>query len=419
MRFGLSDRRKSEGSGPLPFHASRGPTSSSFSKEKGVANEEAFLESFWPRSLALPFLLGLLVFTLACEKDKSVDEKQEEAFDRKAMLENYGNNLIIPAYEDLAQSVQSMKSAASDFTNNPDSANLQTLQARFMESYEDWQYASCYEFGPAKDRALRSYSNTFPTDTGAIDSNIATGNYNLNNFDTEDVKGYPALDYLLFDPYQGDSSVVNAFSSASNASTRRQYLMDVLADMKGRVDQVLQDWRPSGGDHLSTFVNATGTDVGSSLGLLVNQLNYDLEIVKNFEIGVPLGKKTLGNPKPKKCQAYFAARSLRLARVHVKALRDIYLGKGSKGDKKGLNENLEHIDAKTSTGPLAPAIRDQFDRVLNKLQQIPQPLSDAVVNNPSPVDDAYTELKKLVALLKSDMPSELGVQITYQDNDGD
>lgn len=365
-------------------------------------------------------LLALvLLFHTACQKDEQLEEEEQGAFDRRAMLENYGEHLIIPGYEKLSNSVDDMEQAAQNFVNNPTSAELQTLQDRFLKSYEDWQSVSIYEFGPASDLAFRTYLNTFPTDTARIDSSIATGNYDLSHFDTDDVKGYPALDYLLFDPYDGDSAVLNAFSSGSNASTRKDYLMDVIADLKGKVDQVLQEWRPSGGDHLSAFVNATGTDVGSSLGLLVNELNYDLELIKNAEIGIPLGKKSLGTPKPKKCQAYFSVRSVHLTELHLKALRDVFLGKGTQGDQKGLDDHLEAIDASSSNGPLHLAIEDQFATAIDRVQQIPTPLSDAVQNDPSPVDAAHTEIKKLVALLKSDMPSELGVQITYQDNDGD
>ncbi len=355
----------------------------------------------------------------ACKKDKTLDEdpssKDQAAFDRKAMLKNYGENLIIPGYETLKGSVKDLESAASSFVSAPSKTKLQDLQARFREGYADWQAVSVYEFGPAKDLALRSFSNTFPTDTAKIEDNIATGNYDLSDFDTEAEKGFPALDYLLFDPYNGDTAVVNAFGSQA----RQDYLMDVIADLKGNVTQTLQEWKPSGGDHLSSFVSATGTDVGSSLGLMVNQLNYDLEIIKNAEIGIPLGKKSLGNPKPKNCQAYYSERSVSLAKTHLKALRDCYLGKGSAGDLRGLDDHLSHIDAQSSNGPLDKAIRDQFAKTLDQIEKIPEPLSQAVVNDPSPVDQAYTELKKLVTLLKTDMPSELGVQITYQDNDGD
>ena len=46
-------------------------------------------------------------------------------------------------------------------------------------------------------------------------------------------------------------------------------------------------------------------------------------------------------------------------------------------------------------------------------------MSENIINNQTQVEAAYAELQKLIVLFKVDMPSRLGVLITYQDNDGD
>ena len=53
------------------------------------------------------------------------------------------------------------------------------------------------------------------------------------------------------------------------------------------------------------------------------------------------------------------------------------------------------------------------------MEQIPAPLSIAVDQYKTEVDAAYLEIQKNVIMLKTDMPSAMGVLITYQDNDGD
>jgi len=53
------------------------------------------------------------------------------------------------------------------------------------------------------------------------------------------------------------------------------------------------------------------------------------------------------------------------------------------------------------------------------LNDIPESLAESVSTQTGKVDKAYAELQQLVVLLKVDMTSVLGVQITYQDNDGD
>jgi len=100
--------------------------------------------------------MGLIGSIGACKKDKTLDDDPSSndgsAFDREAMLRNYGENLIIPGYETLKGSVKDLESAASSFVNAPSKTELQNLQARLRESYADWQAVSVYEFGPAKVR---------------------------------------------------------------------------------------------------------------------------------------------------------------------------------------------------------------------------------------------------------------------------
>ncbi len=53
------------------------------------------------------------------------------------------------------------------------------------------------------------------------------------------------------------------------------------------------------------------------------------------------------------------------------------------------------------------------------MQAIPDPFSATIQVNAGPADAIYAISQQLVVLLKTDMPSALGVLITYGDNDGD
>jgi predicted lipoprotein len=68
---------------------------------------------------------------------------------------------------------------------------------------------------------------------------------------------------------------------------------------------------------------------------------------------------------------------------------------------------------------LDEAIRNKFKDAKSALVDIPETLAESVSTQSAKVDKAYAELQQLVVLLKVDMTSLLGVQITYQDNDGD
>ncbi|MEM9022133.1 MAG: hypothetical protein AAGB22_00230, partial [Bacteroidota bacterium] len=61
----------------------------------------------------------------------------------------------------------------------------------------------------------------------------------------------------------------------------------------------------------------------------------------------------------------------------------------------------------------------QIDVVQADLDALPDPLSGTIESSQGTVEQVYQEMQQLVVLFKVDMPSQLGILITYQDNDGD
>lgn len=366
-----------------------------------------------------PFIIGLLLGSMilgaiACKKPK---DTQEPEFDQAALLSQVGNALILPNYEDLSIRVGLLESASTDFQASPSVATLGNLQTRFQDAYLDWVHCSTFELGPAAERSFRAHVNTFPTDTSQIQQNIQSGNYDLATASNLDAKGLPALDYLLHGLANSAVGTVDQFNDPVEGPALKSYLNDVVSDLKTMTDEVFQAWQ---GGYTSTFVQAEGTDVGSSLGKLVNQLNFDYEILKKPRLGIPLGTQTLGTPLPEKVEAVYSEMSLELMRTHFEAISNIYHGKSrAEVDGYGFHEALLALGATYNGGQLADAIAAQINATRSALAAIPGPLASTVVNNPGPAESAYQEVQKLLVLFKTDMSSSLGVLITYVDNDGD
>lgn len=338
----------------------------------------------------------------------------DNTFDRKALLTNVSTNIIIPAYNAYQADVNNLSDAVTAFNAAPDNAKLVTLQNAFSATYLQWQATSAFEFGPAADASLRVNTNTYPTDVNQINSNVTAGTYNPNLLANISAKGLPALDYLLFGVGADNNTILAQYTTDGKATNRKTHLAALTAELKKNADQVATAWN---GAYKNTFINATGTDVGSSLGQLVNQLVYDYEVLKNFEIGIPSGAQSLGNTFPQKVQAYYSKKSVALTLAHIQALQILYTGK----DGLGLDDYLVAVNAKASNGnPLNDVIKAQFASGTTKVQTtLTDPLSTQITNTPATVTAAYTELQKLTALLKTDMTSSLGILITYGDNDGD
>lgn len=362
-------------------------------------------------------LLSAIVFS--CSKSGSSSGTGNSS-GKDSVLPNIGNNIILPAYQVLASAANSLDSAITDFNASPDNTKLTAVQALFKTAYLGWQSASEYDyFGPAATgQPVLSGLNLFPTGTTTIESNITAGNNNVNAFANAAAKGFPALDYLLFGPL----GTVSAFTTDASAANRKAYLAAVSADIKTEAAATLKGWQASGGNYIATFINGTGNSVSSSLGLLINSLVQDFEIGKNDRLGIPLGKQPPGQVLPvlpNEVEAYYSGISVQLALAQLKAVQNIFLGAGAQGDGHGLQDYLVKANAKYNGGLLSDTIRVGFASAVTGLQAIPDPFSVTIQNNPTPAIAVYTQYQKLVVLLKTDMPSSLGVLITFGDNDGD
>jgi len=371
------------------------------------------------RKLIYLALVAASTFALvqSCKKSNTDDStKAASSFDRKGLLTNVSANIIIPAYTAYQTSVVNLDAAIIAFNAAPDAAKLATVQTTFKTAYLQWQSTSEFEFGPAASVSLRVNTNTYPASVDQINANVAAGTYNPSLLANLAAKGLPALDYLLFGTGADNTAILAMYTTDVNAAKRKTYIAALSTELKTNINTVVTAWA----SYKATFISADGTDVASSIGQLINQLVYDYEILKNFEIGVPAGVQSQGAALPQKVQAYYSKISVQLAIAHIQAIQNLYLGKSSVGDGLGLDDYLVQANAKSSNGTsLNDNIKAQFAAALAKLQTLSDPLSTNITTNQTAVTSAYTELQKLTVMLKTDMTSSLGILITYGDNDGD
>jgi predicted lipoprotein len=359
--------------------------------------------------------ISTFILVQSCSKSNTAPDDNGgtgTGFDRKAMLTNISTNIIIPAYTTYQANVVSLDAAVTTFNTTPNATNLTALQAAFVVAYKQWQSTSIYDFGPATDVNLRVNTNTYPAAIDQITANITSGTYNSGLLANLAAKGFPALDYLLFGTGVDNAAILAQYTTDAKAGNRKTYLATLSTELKTNATTVLNAWN---GSYKTAFLAATGTDAGSSTGQLVNQLIYDYETIKNYEIGVPAGSQSMGTIFPAKVQAYYSKISLQLTNLHLQAIQNLYLGASG----SGLDDYLAYSNAKYNGGSLNDAIKAQFTTSFTKLSTLSDPLSANITNNQTAVMAAFTELQKLTVMLKTDMTSSLGIAITFGDNDGD
>jgi len=362
------------------------------------------------KKILFGFVISAIAIIFACSKKSTPgDEPVVNSFDKGAMLINYADNLIIPAYSDLQTQLNTLNTAVNGFLTNPTAANQQMLKPVFKAAYLSFERVSFSQLGPAETALLNNFLNTLPAMTNddsnlaKIESSIKSGSYDLQATATVNQQGFPALDYLLF-----ASDAVTKLNDAGNAN-RKKYIQDVMARMQSLTSGVLTNWKNT---YRGQFIANTKSDAGSPIGYMVNQFAYEMDQLKGPRIGWPYGKQSAGAVFETKLEGYYSGISLSLAIENLTNLKILYVG-GSSGN--GLSAYLLAL----KKDQLNSDIIRYFDNAIAKLKAIPEPLANSLTNNKPAVDAAYKDIQILLTALKTDMASALSVRITYTDNDGD
>lgn len=373
----------------------------------------------WILITMLPAILMMAAVGCKKEKDDSNNNNNNSSFDRGAMLANYADNYVIPAYADMTGKLSTLKTKTDAFVAAPDETKLAETRAAWKAAYLTWQETDLLEFGPEASISLRNYINTFPVTVSKVNGNIAAGTYDLEQFGNKDAQGFPALDYLLTGLGTSDAAIVSFYTTDAQAANRKLYLQAIVNKMVAKVGAVQTAW----GTYRGTFVGNTATDAGSSISLMTNAfVLYYERYLRSGKIGLPAGAMT-GVAAGELTEAYYTPTlSKELAQAALNSVGKFYNGFGYSNnvDGIGFHDYMKAIGTKDDNGKLmADVINTELDEAKNSLGALTATIRDGVTTQRTEVLNIYQQLQEVVPLFKVDMVSAFGISITYTDNDGD
>jgi hypothetical protein len=364
----------------------------------------------------IPFLL-LIALSLNSGCDSGGKDEPGNQFDRQALLRNFADHLIKPSFTGLLNRIENLKNQVALFNNNPTGANLTALQNAWTETYAGWQYANAWNFGPAGESGLKKglieEIGTFPANASKIEAAIINGQWNLDDFN-RDARGFLSVEYLIFGQNQGIDEIAALFAADAQ---RRLYLAALVENLHSRVLEVNTAWN---GNYYDNFIQNDGTDVGSSVSALYNEFVRSYESIKNFKLGLPMGKRPgQTQPEPQLVEAYYSGQSLNMIKAHFAAIEDIWYGRARNGqDGIGFREYLENVEGGNT---LIAATETQLAALKTALDAVPESpaLPDQISGNSTQLEALYVEFSKMTRFFKSDLSSLLGIAITFSSGDGD
>ncbi len=384
------------------------------------------MKFFKERKLTALLSVMLIMGIYSCSKkgdpspQPSIDQR---ALDRKAMLTNIADNIVIPAYGKFKVKLDLMITKSNAFTASPTNASLAEFRTAWTDAYIEWQKVELFDFGPGQVQAIRSYFNIYPASESGIAANIAAGaGTNLDVPASFPTQGFPALDYLLNGLGTTDQTILSFYTTDADAAKRIEYIKLITNRMNTVFAKVNSEWSTT---YRSEFINKTGIDASSSTSVLVNSFVLNFErFIRSGKFGIPSGAMLNGVVAAEKVEAFYKKDiSLQLAKTAAQASFDFFNGKNAATGAEGpsLKSYLDGLTAKdSSTGSsLTHAINTQFQVINQKLNLLSPNLYNQIKTDNQAMINVYTEMQKAVRMLKVDMTSAMSITISFTDNDGD
>ncbi len=368
------------------------------------------------------FLFSIFAVLLlsACSSSDDARENASDGFDRKAMLENLADNIIVPAYQSFSINMTSLKDATSTFVTTTDEANLTALRVAWSNAYVSWQSVNMFEIGKAEELSYRNFMNVYPVNATDIESNINSGSYDLASVSKQDEQGFATLDYMINGLSDSDAGIVVFFTDATNGGKYKDYLTDVVNRMNTLTSEVLSDWTTA--NYRDVFVDNNGSSATSSVDKLVNDFLFHYEKhLRAGKIGIPAGVFATQTFDDKVEAFYKGDFSKILFDANLNAMQNFFNGKHFESNATGesFKSYLDFLNTIKNGADLAKIINDQFNLTKTTASNLDESFTNQVRTNNNLMLNTYDELQKNVVNMKVDMLQAFSVRVDFVDADGD
>jgi uncharacterized protein len=375
----------------------------------------------WPNhGFSGPLFVGTIAaacLAAGCDVPRADDTAQ------RAVMHDLAHEVLLPLQGEVEAEAVKLSAAVGAFCDSPTDETLNAAQAAWRAARAPWKRAEVLRFGPSEDLRLGSAIDFWPARTDTIEAAIAAAPEPVTAEHIASLgvssKGLPALEYLIFDPAGGNTSVLASLGGGDASALRRCAYARALGDAIAADATALHHaWSPEGGAFVDQMANA-GT--GSSLfptgqdgvARVVNLLNASMQFTNENKISAPLGLMT-GTPDPALVESRFSDNSIEDLLGSLQGVEDVYLGRHGERDARGLTDLVVARSA-----AIDAAVRKSLGDAQARVSAIPAPLRSAVTTDPASVTATHEAVRTARRLFAIDVASVLSVDITLTDNDGD
>jgi predicted lipoprotein len=336
---------------------------------------------------------------------------------RRQMLQDVALMVVVPTYDTLVTRAAALADTLQALEAQPDAATLAPARDAWRAARAAWQQSEAFAFGPAATLRSASKLDWSPIRADRIETAIA----GASAFDSAaienlgaNVKGFLALEYLLFDADGDDDAVL----AALNGHPRRRAYVRALGENLRDQSMLLRDaWSPADGNFAGELATAgqgslAYKSVKAAVDALVNQMIFLSDDIAVRQLRNPLGAS--GEPRPDLIVAARSGNGLADLLDGVVGIQNTYLGTYAGRGGASLSIVVRDLSPTADT-----AITLAVERVLDSAARLTVPLEEAVDVERPAVERTQSRASDLMRRLEIDMVSVLGTTLRFNPNDGD
>jgi len=257
-----------------------------------------------------------------------------------------------------------------------------------------WEQCEGFLIGPVEDNDYDPKMDTWPTDYVQMDSLLNSSN-SLTISDIQNVtlslRGYHPIEYIIFG-HHGNRI------AASITARQKQYMLSLSEDLKATCHQLYLSWTVAPTNFSNQVINA-----GTINSLYARKQEVYLAIVNSLiticeEVGKGKMKEPFDALDPTIVESPYSGNSITDFRNNIIGLQNVYLGKYSTKDGKGLNDLVASKNIS-----LDNKIQSQVTTAINSFSNITMYYEEAIINQRLQCQQTMTALNALKETLENEL----------------
>lgn len=272
-------------------------------------------------------------------------------------------------------------------------ALLPAVQHAWRDARVPWEQSEAFLFGPVDTDEHDPFLDTWPLNVTDLEAIIAS-NADIETVElADDVQGFHALEYMLFQDMNGNTDPAAIVNALHTDERRRAYMRRVMGEFTDHTQALRDSWDPAMGNFVAELAMAGH-----------GSMTYDSEraamqtlLEAMIGIAAELHDAKLGAPSPAEEESRFSNNSRIDFLNNVRSINNVYEGRFDQTDSTsmGVTDLVAHenpaLDAEVRM-----AIRDAKAAII----AIPEPFGQSITDHPDAVAKAIQAAMALEAKLE-------------------